>query len=209
MAALLLVVLGAKLWVIQAYGTAIPYWDQWDEANLFFKPWLEGHLTWGAWFAPHNEHRIFFTPPAGPVGALAQPPVGPQVADDHQRIYSHRLCLRIGVLPVGFYRSKTRRADLFSAHAIFRASICGREHDSWISVPDVFSGTYFRSSPWSDWGFGSPGGGWWFCGLAASVMALFTMGSGLLASLAVIGLLGLRWLKGRSLGRGGLVTLGL
>ena len=59
--ALLLVVLGAKLWVIQVYGTAVPYWDQWDEARLLFKPWLEGHLTWNAWFAPHNEHRIFFT----------------------------------------------------------------------------------------------------------------------------------------------------
>ena len=56
-------------------------------------------------------------------------------------------------------------------------------------------------------GFGSPGGGWWFCGLAAAVMALFTMGSGLLASLAVTGLLGLRWLKRRSLGRGGVATL--
>jgi len=61
LSALLLVVLGAKLWVIQVYGTAVPYWDQWDEAKRFFKPWLEGHLTWGAWFAPHNEHRIFFT----------------------------------------------------------------------------------------------------------------------------------------------------
>ncbi|MGB8369583.1 MAG: hypothetical protein ACLPYZ_10670 [Limisphaerales bacterium] len=28
LSALLLVVLGAKLWVIQVYGTAVPYWDQ-------------------------------------------------------------------------------------------------------------------------------------------------------------------------------------
>src|SRR5208337_564107 len=59
--ALFLTALGAKLWVIQLYGSAVPYWDQWDEARLFFKPWLEGRLTWSAWFAAHNEHRILFT----------------------------------------------------------------------------------------------------------------------------------------------------
>src|SRR5579859_8276599 len=59
--ALFLVILGAKLWVIQLYGSWLPVWDQWDEADQFFRPWLEGHLTWHDWFAPHNEHRIFFT----------------------------------------------------------------------------------------------------------------------------------------------------
>jgi hypothetical protein len=57
-------------------------------------------------------------------------------------------------------------------------------------------------------GFGSPGSGWWFGGLAAAVMSLFTMGSGLLASLAVIGLVILRILKQRGVTRKNLVTLG-
>ena len=57
-------------------------------------------------------------------------------------------------------------------------------------------------------GFGSPGGGWWFCGLAAAVMSLFTMGSGLLASLAVIGLLILRRLKRSEANQRQWVTLG-
>ena len=39
----------------------MPYWDQWDEARDLFRPWLKGQLTWGMLFAPHNEHRIFFT----------------------------------------------------------------------------------------------------------------------------------------------------
>src|SRR5580698_6639125 len=56
-----LVALGAKLWTIQIWGTNIPYWDQWDEARLLFKPWLEGTLTWRDFFIPHNEHRILFT----------------------------------------------------------------------------------------------------------------------------------------------------
>ena len=61
LAALFLTILGAKLRVIQLYGTNLPFFDQWDEARQFFKPWLEGHLTFNTWIAGHNEHRIFFT----------------------------------------------------------------------------------------------------------------------------------------------------
>ena len=61
LAALFLVVLGAKLWLVQLYGSPLPLWDQWYEAELFFRPWVEGHLTWQAFFAPDNGHRIFFT----------------------------------------------------------------------------------------------------------------------------------------------------
>ena len=207
MEALLLVVLGAKLWVIQAYGTAIPYWDQWDEANLFFKPWLEGHLTWGAWFAPHNEHRIFFT----------------RLLDLSvlwlNRQWDPRLQMTINAfIHTGYACGLAYCLWIFT----------GRKHEGLIcfllmpffALPFAAENTIhgFQSQMYFlelfslvtlvGLGFGSPGGGWWFCGLAASVMALFTMGSGLLASLAVTGLLGLRWLKGRSLSRGGLVTLG-
>ncbi|MEI8290672.1 MAG: hypothetical protein WCH99_14485 [Verrucomicrobiota bacterium] len=61
LAALFLTIFGAKLWLIQVFGTNVPFFDQWDEARVFFKPWLDGKLTLSAWFAPHNEHRIFFT----------------------------------------------------------------------------------------------------------------------------------------------------
>ena len=61
LAALFMVVLGAKLWLVQLYASPLPLWDQWYEAERFFRPWMEGHLTWKAFFAAHNEHRIFFT----------------------------------------------------------------------------------------------------------------------------------------------------
>ncbi len=52
--------LTAKLLLISAYGNATPYWDQWDaEANLVYRPWLEGNLAWTDLFLAHNEHRIF------------------------------------------------------------------------------------------------------------------------------------------------------
>ena len=52
----------SRVWLINNYGSAVPYWDQWDaEANLIFVPWLNGNLDWHQFLAPHNEHRILFT----------------------------------------------------------------------------------------------------------------------------------------------------
>src|SRR6185295_186567 len=57
-----MIVFGAKLWLIGTFGSATPYWDQWDaEAFLLFKPYLEGKLPLSQLWAAHNEHRIFFT----------------------------------------------------------------------------------------------------------------------------------------------------
>ena len=61
LAALFLVVLGAKLWLVQLYGSPVWLWDQWYEVRQFFKPWLEGRATFLDLFAPYNEHRILFT----------------------------------------------------------------------------------------------------------------------------------------------------
>ena len=55
MVALFLIVLGAKLWVIRLYGSDLPFWDQWVEANRCFRPWMAGQLTAHDLFAPHNK----------------------------------------------------------------------------------------------------------------------------------------------------------
>ncbi|MBI5381809.1 MAG: hypothetical protein HZA31_07910 [Opitutae bacterium] len=56
------VVLSAKLVLIQSYGSDVPYMDQWDaEAWKLFIPYTEGRWGAGAFFQPHNEHRILFT----------------------------------------------------------------------------------------------------------------------------------------------------
>src|SRR4051812_47575379 len=62
LAGCLLVVLGAKLWLIGHYGSAIPFWDQWDsEGLLLYKPYLTGTLSPSGLIEHHNEHRILFT----------------------------------------------------------------------------------------------------------------------------------------------------
>ena len=84
--ALFLLILGARLWLIQTYANATPYWDQWDaEAATLLKPWREGMdhprpLLGAPRRAPHRLH------PAGdPRAHVAQRPVGPPPRDGLQR----------------------------------------------------------------------------------------------------------------------------
>jgi hypothetical protein len=57
-----LIILGARLWVINNFGSSVPYWDQWNTPAAFlFLPWFNDTLIWSDLFAPHNEHRVFFT----------------------------------------------------------------------------------------------------------------------------------------------------
>jgi hypothetical protein len=56
------VLLALKAWVIADFGNPTPFWDQWDaEAELLYKPYLEGTLRLEDLFRAHNEHRIFTT----------------------------------------------------------------------------------------------------------------------------------------------------
>jgi hypothetical protein len=61
-AASLLIILGAKLWAIAAYGNSTPFWDQWDaEATGLYPRYLAGTLRISDLLATHNEHRILLT----------------------------------------------------------------------------------------------------------------------------------------------------
>jgi hypothetical protein len=62
LAGCLLAIAGAKIWLIAAYGSAIPFWDQWDaEWARLFRPYLAGTLGASDLAATHNEHRILLT----------------------------------------------------------------------------------------------------------------------------------------------------
>ncbi len=55
-------IFGTKLWLINKYGNATPFWDQWDaEAASLYVPFHNGTLSLGDLLAPHNEHRILST----------------------------------------------------------------------------------------------------------------------------------------------------
>lgn len=61
-AGLFLVCIGMRLSYIAAYGSDLPFLDQWDAEGLhLFFPWFEDELTFSHFLSPHNEHRIVFT----------------------------------------------------------------------------------------------------------------------------------------------------
>jgi tetratricopeptide (TPR) repeat protein len=205
--ALFTVVVGAKLWIVQAYGTAIPFWDQWDEAKLFFKPWLEGHLTWGAWFAAHNEHRIFFTRALDLLVVRLNHQWDPMLQMTiNAFIHAGYACGLAYCLWI-FSGRKNEGLICFLLVPFFALPYAAEN-----TIHGFQSQMYFLSifsvATIIGLGFGSPGNRWWFLGLAAGIMSIFTMGSGLLASLTVTGLVVLRILKLRGVTRSHLITLG-
>jgi hypothetical protein len=207
LAALFLVVLGAKLWVVQLYGSPLPLWDQWYEAELFFRPWVEGQLTWQAFFAPYCEHRILFTRLLdlsviglnGRWDPLLQMTV-------NAFIYAGYVCGLAGCLWEVLGR-KSGWLVCFLLAPFFMLSYAA-ENTIWAFNSQAYFLALFALATLAGLGLGRPGSGRWWFGLAAAVLGLFTMASGLLAPLAVGGLTILRALKHRRMERGNLITLG-
>jgi len=206
LAALFLVVAGAQLWVVQLYGSPLPMWDQWFEADWFFRPWREGHLTWVQFFAPFNEHRILFTRLLDlaviRLNGRWEPMLQMTV---NAFIHAGFVC----GLAFCLWDFLGRKNGWFICILLapFYALPYAAENALW----PMNSQQYFMSlcllATLAGLGFGKPGGWRWWFGLAAAFMGLFTMASGLLAPVAVAGLMMLRAVKHRRLERGDLITL--
>src|SRR5438270_13763777 len=57
--ALFLIVFGARLLLVQHFGSDVPILDQWDiEGAFLLKPCAEGSFHLSDLFAAHNEHRL-------------------------------------------------------------------------------------------------------------------------------------------------------
>lgn len=205
--ALSLIVIGTKLWLIQGYGTPVPYYDQWREADGFFKPWLEGRLTPGAWFAPHNEHRIFLTRLLDLVCLKLNGQWDPLLQlVVNAFIHTAFICgLVYGLWVFGGRKDQ----GLFCLLLIpFFALPVAAENTLWGFQSQVYFLIIFAVAAVAGLGFHRPGSKGWLLGFAAAVLSLFTMASGFLVALAVAGLLGLRRLTRGQLNRDSWFTLG-
>ncbi len=57
-----LFVFSSRLWLIQVWGSPLPFWDQWQAEGLnLYAAWERGTFQWSQLFTPHNEHRIALT----------------------------------------------------------------------------------------------------------------------------------------------------
>ena len=206
LAALFLVVLGAKLWVVQLYGSPLPLWDQWYEADNFFRPWVAGHLTWGVFFAPHNEHRILCTRLLDlaviQLNGRWEPLLQMTV---NVFLYAAFAC-GLAFCLWKFLGRKNGWFICFLLTPFFALPYAG-ENTIWAFNSQVYFLNFCSLATLAGLGFGKPAGRWWWLGLAAAILGLFTAASGLLAPLAVVGLLVLRVIKNRRMTIGTVITL--
>jgi len=189
--ALFLIVFGSKLAVIDRFGSDLPNWDQWDaEGAQVFLPYFQHRLGFLDFFTPHNEHRVACT-----------------------------RALALGLLVLnGQWDARLEcvvNAALHSALALAiflygRTLISRRWHGVWFAIvaaltappiawQNVLGGfhsqQYFLlwfSLAALAWLLTAPSwtGRWWG-GVACAGLALFSMGSGLLAAAVAAAVLGI------------------
>lgn len=204
--AVFLTVLGAHCWVVWLYGSALPFWDQWDEAISLFKPWMEGHLTWADVAEPDSDHRIILT-------------------------HIWDMCL---IWLNGRWDPLMQMTLNAFFHAVYACGLAfclwhfrGRK-DAWLVCGLLLP---FFTLPYAGenavWGLNSlwyflpvfglaailglgffRAGSWpWWSGLAAALLGLMAMALGPIAPMAVGGLILLRAIKHRRLSQEALITL--
>ncbi|HAO78482.1 MAG TPA: hypothetical protein DCQ92_05795 [Verrucomicrobia subdivision 3 bacterium] len=208
LAALFLIVLGAKLWVVQLYGSPLPLWDQWFEADVFLKPWVEGHLTGAVFFAPNNEHRIFFTHLLD-MGVISLNGRWEPMLQMTVNAFIHAAFVCALAFCLWDFLGRKNGWLICALLAPFFALPYGAENTIWAINSSQYFMSLFALATLVGLGFNPPGRRRWWLGLAAAVMGLFTMASGLLAPMAVGGLLVLRAIKSRRIEKQNLITLAI
>jgi hypothetical protein len=207
LAALFLAVLGAKLWIVQLYASPLPWWDDWYETASLFKNWLAGLLTWKDFFAPYCEHRILFTRLLD-LGLLILnrrwDPLLQMVAS--AVIHTAYVCGLAFCLWDFLGRKNGWLVCLLLLP--FFALPYAAENAIWAFNSQAYFLAFFFLPAIAGLGFGKMLGGWWWFGLVAAVLGLFTMASGLLAPATVAGLTILRTIRARRIEKQNVITLG-
>ncbi|HUR58414.1 MAG TPA: hypothetical protein VM029_11930 [Opitutaceae bacterium] len=192
---LFLIVVGAKWATVGRFGSAMPDWDQWDaEALKLFVPWFEHDHFVARLFEPHNEHRIVITKLQNLGLALAN-----GQWDSRLECVTNAMlhaALAVACWLVGRrWLSAWWHAPLFVLVALLFGlplawqNILGGFHSQqyWLlglSFAAIVVLPFARA--WS--------AAWWL-GCLAAILAMFTMGSGFLAAIVIVGVVAFRWLR--------------
>lgn len=205
-AALFLIIFGARLWLIAGFGSSLPLLDQWDgEAAFLLKPWFEGQLHLADLFYAHNEHRLFTS---RLLTLLLVQWNGQWDAQVQMVVNAAGVSLLAVIIAVTTTKilGPAFRSIVFGALALWGALPYAQENTLW-----GFQSCFYFLIGFSligIWGFlAAPWSSRWWIGWLAVALACLSMGSGLLAPLAVLGLLVLRGLRDRKLGKRVWVTL--
>lgn len=206
---LVLMVVGAKLWLVDTAGSSLPFRDQIDaEGESIIRPWAEDRLEWSAFFEPHNEHRVVLTKALSWAGVFLN-----QQWDVYVQLFFNAL-LHAGLLLVvlrwlGAYLRGWRYAVLAGLAVLM-----------WI-LPLDWENTLggFQSQVYLVLGFSflqiwgvlranRPDWAWWG-GHACGAFALGAMASGMLSSVAIIAVLAVQGIRARGLSALAIKSIGL
>jgi hypothetical protein len=168
---------------------------------------VEGHLTWKAFFEAHNEHRILFTRLLDMSVIWMNGRWEPMLQMTVNAFIHATFVCGLAFCLWDFLGRKNGGLVCFLL-APFFALPYASENTIWAFNSQLYLLDIVSLAALVGLGFGKPGGWNWWLGLAAAVMGLFTMASGLLAPMTVGGLTILRAIKQRRMERGNLITLG-
>ncbi|MBL9189264.1 MAG: hypothetical protein JNK23_17410 [Opitutaceae bacterium] len=181
-AGLFLAVWGVKLATVDRYGSDLPYWDPWGkEGDHLLMPWFDRGEFWDNLFRPHNEHRMF--PTLALNFGLA---VGSGQWDARvQCVFNSAVH---ALLAAGLFLWSLRR--LPRPWALATGAVLLLTTAAPIAIENVLSG--FQSVFYFLTGFsvlaiagllGAPAlSRWWWIGFGAGLLALVSLGSGLLVA---------------------------
>jgi hypothetical protein len=209
LAAVALTVFGAKVLLIANYGSVIPFWDQWDgEAAGLYLPYLKSQLSFATLLAPHNEHRILLPR----LLFLALFELSGEWRPTLQMIVGAGLNSGFAVFIASLARLLVNLRDRLLAAAMTTLVLCLPL--SWENTLAGFDIVWFLlvifttlaiAALASATAFSTP----WWAGIAASVLAYFTIASGALAVLAASGVVTIQLLIKERRGTQEFWTLGL
>ena len=184
--ALFCLVFFARAWLIKVWGSPVPYWDQWDaEALGLFRPWLDGTLHWTDLFAPHNEHRIVLTR----VADLALFIVNGHWNPWWQLLLNAALHAATAATLVGLFwpmvNGLTRTIGLLGLVLLFIAP-AGWQNALWGFQSQVYFCSLLSGFALGGLLLAQPFKLNWWLGWTAGLLALFSVGSGVLAAATVL-----------------------
>ncbi len=194
-ACLFCVVLGLKWATFNRFGSAMPDWDQWDaEAYYVLIPWFEHDDFLTHLFTPHNEHRVVITKLHNLALALLNGQWDARLqavtnAGLHSAVATALwLLARRRLAPITHAPLWLLAVALFGFPLAWQ-NVLGGFHSQqyWLLATSFFAIVLLP--------FARPNSVPWWTGAVAATLALFTMGSGLLAAAVVLVVIGFRLLR--------------
>ncbi len=172
----------ARAWLIKVWGSPVPFLDQWDaEALGLFRPWLDGTLRWSDLFAPHNEHRIVLTRLADLALFIVDGNWNPW----WQLLLNATLHAATATILLSLFWKETPRHFrplwLLGLALLFIA-LAGWQNALWGFQSQVYFCSLLSVLALAGLLLGQPFKRNWWLGWTAALLALFTVGSGLLAA---------------------------